>query len=56
VFGPESSDELYYFDLSSPSESGEYPVMRWDMESGATDQFALSFDQFMLKRILLRAR
>lgn len=51
VYEPESSDEIFYFDLSSPSESGEYPVMRWDMETGATEQYAPSFDQFMLKQI-----
>lgn len=55
VFQPESSDELYYFDLSSPSGSGEYPVMRWDMESGTTERFAPSFDQFMLKLVRQRA-
>lgn len=56
IFEPESSDELYYFDLSAPSESGEYPVMRWDMEFGTTEVFAPSFEQFMLKQIRLRSR
>lgn len=55
VFEPESSDELYYFDLSSPSDSGEYPVMRWDMEFGATEPFAPSFDQFLLKLVRMRS-
>lgn len=55
VFAPESSDELYYFDLSAPSASGEYPVRRRDVESATTEQFAPSFDRFMLRLIRQRA-
>lgn len=51
VFEPESSDEIYYFDLSSPDQSGEYPVMRKDLQFGTVELFAVSFAEFLLKQI-----
>ena len=55
VFEPESSDEIYYFDVSSPQGGGEYAVMREDLELGTIEQFAKSFDEFLLKQIQLRS-
>ncbi len=55
VFEPESSDEVYYFDLSSPDSSGEYPIMRKDLQFGTVERFTASFDEFLLKQIRMRS-
>lgn len=54
VFEPESSDEIYYFDLTLPDADGEYPVMLRDLESGTQEVLAPSFAAFLERQLRMR--
>lgn len=46
LFVPDS-DELYYFDTSSPDEQGEFPVMRYDLMNDLIEEYAPTFAGFL---------
>lgn len=44
-------DELYYFDMSSSDEQGEFPIMRYDLMNDLIDTYASTFTEFLERLI-----
>lgn len=50
LFVPDG-DELFFFDTSTRSEEGEFPVMLYDLMNDYVDEYATTFAEFLEKLI-----
>ncbi|WMJ69056.1 SMI1/KNR4 family protein [Stenotrophomonas sp. 24(2023)] len=48
VYVPDA-DEAFYFDTRGGLKDGEYPVLRYDYNTGEFESFAVSFLQFLME-------